>query len=309
MKKIYSKILFVLLFLSLAVPQVTVQADPQVTGGVNVFTSPPELVCVGDSFTSEGAAGTTYPDMPKDVPLAPLMVTSVQITALHGKVTPSTISQDNDFYYFNFTYTATSVGAEVITLNLNNGLATYQEKFNVQKSCDYDAFLLSVLNFSTQQSGADFRSITRVTGMGTMKRLRTGELYLQGNGKWDFEENILTAPPDCVEWYIPPLIASGPFDLDGKLDEEGESVDTILQFQPSGKPVYHGISTCTYADGSTGQGWGMAMGGDPDLAAKIQTTFPSAGGTNQVELTGGGIKIVQSAGDLEYFAQLTLIPR
>jgi hypothetical protein len=312
MKKASARVLFVLLFLSLALPQGTVRAY-QPSGGVNVFTGLPQLICVGDTITLEGAAGADYPPIeptgPGQIPLAPLIVLNLQISASHGVIKPPLIIKSGDFMYFTFTYTATSPGNDVIKLNLNNGLATNQLSFTVQKSCDYDAFLLTVMNFSAAKSGVDFRSITRVTGMGTMKRLRTGELYLQGDGKWDLEEDILSKPPDCVQYYTPPLIANGPFDLDGKLDEEGESVDTILQFLPSGKPVFHGISTCIEADGSVGQGWGMAMGGNPDLAAKVQTTFPTSGGTQQVELTGGGVNIVQSVGDLEYFAQLTLVPR
>jgi hypothetical protein len=312
MKHAYFKILVILILLSLAMPQRTVFAYAP-SGGVNVFTTLPELICVGDSYTMEGAAGVDYPPSeptgPGQIPLAPLVESAVQITAIHGKVSPSTITHIGEFNYFSFTYTATSEGEELLKLTLNSGLATYQQQFKVQKSCDYDAFLLSYMNFSTQQPGYEFRSFTTVTGMGTMKRLRTGELYLQGTGNWDLDEDILSKPADCVEWYTPPLIANGPFDLDGKLSEEGDAVDVILQFLPSGKPVFHGISTCTHADGSQSQGWGMAMGGNPDLAAKIQTTFPADGGTQQVEMTGAGMNIVQSVGDLEYTAQLTLVPR
>ncbi|MGD0750441.1 MAG: hypothetical protein ABSA23_03420 [Anaerolineales bacterium] len=312
MKHAYYKVLFILILLSLAMPQRTVQAYAP-SGGVNVFTTLPELICVGDSLTLEGAAGVDYPPIepsgPGLAPLAPLVENAVQITAMHGKVSPSTITHIGDFNYFSFTYTATSAGDDEIKLNLNNGLATYEEKFTVQKSCDYDAFLVTYMNFSTQAGDYQFRSFTTTTGMGTMKRLRTGELYFQGTGNWDLDEDILSKPPECVQWYTPPLIANGPFDLDGKLSEEGDAVDVILQFLPSGEPIFHGISTCTHADGSVGAGWSQAMDGNPDLAAKIQTTFPSEGGTQQVEMTGKGLSMVQSMGDLEYTAQLTLVPR
>jgi hypothetical protein len=306
------RFLLALAIVSLCLPQQTASAY-QASGGVNVFTIEPSLICVGDSFTLEGAASTDYPDFPPSepggIPLAALKVTTVQITALLGKVTPSMISQDNDGYYFSFTYKATSAGDEVIKLVLNSGLATHEVVFKVQKSCDYDAFILTYMNFSAQVGDYEFRSFTTVTGMGTMKRLRTGEAYLQGDGTWNLVEDILSQPPECVQWYTPPLIATGPFDLDGKMAEEGDSVEVILAFQPGGKPTYHGITVCVDADGNEGQAWSTSAGGNPDLASKIQTTFPSAGGTQQVEMTGVGLEMVQSMGDLEYTAQLTLIPR
>ena len=312
MKKVFCNVLVFILFLSLALPQGTVNAY-QPSGGVNVFTGLPQLICVGDTIPLEGAAGADYPPSeptgPGQIPLAPLVVLNLQISATHGVITPPLISKSGDFMYFSFTYKATTPGDDVIKLNLNNGLATSQLSFTVQKSCDYDAFLLTVMNFTSTKPGFVFRSVSRITGMGTMKRLRSGEQYLQGDGKWDLEEDILSKPPDCVQYYTPPVIASGPFDLDGKLDADDETVDTIVAMQPSGKPTFHGISTCIEANGSVGKGWGIAMGGDPDLAAKIQTTFPISGGTQQVELQGGGMNIVQSVGDVEYFAQLTLVPR
>jgi hypothetical protein len=302
-----------LLSQSLALPQHAAYAQAT-SGGVNVFTSPPDLVCIGDSFSLEGAAGATYPETPPydangNLILPPLYVTTLKITAQHGTVTPNSFTEGSDFFYFTIHYKATSEGQETLKLVVNNGLATQEIKFKVQKSCDYDAFLLSYMNFTAQVDDYNFRSFTTVTGMGTMKRLRTGEPYLQGEGHWNLQEDVLSAPPECVQWYIPPLIASGPFELDGKLSEEGDQVDVILAFQPSGKPVYHGVSTCTDEDGNQGQGWGIAQGGNPDLASKIQDTFPSAGGTQQEEITGKGMTIVQSVGDLQYTAQLTLIPR
>jgi hypothetical protein len=311
MKLTFFNVLMALLMLPMILPGATAAANNP-TGGVNILSILPEIICVGDSFTLEGAASSTYPDLPPDeneIPLAPLPVTTVKITATHGKVTPSMITQANDGYYFSFTYTAISAGDEVIKLDLNSGLAAYEEKFKVQKSCDYDAFLLTYMNFSAQIGDYNFRSFTTVTGMGTMKRLRTGEPYLQGEGKWDLVEDILSKPPECVQWFIPPLIANGPFDLDGKMAEEGDAVEVILAFQPSGKPAYHGKTICVDADGGQGEGWSMAVGGNSDLASKIQTTFPAAGGTQQVEMTGAGMTIVQSVGNLEYIAHLTLIPR
>jgi hypothetical protein len=312
MKNAFLNVLLAFFVLSSVLPGAPAQADKP-TGGVNVFTDPPQLVCVGDSFTLEGAASTDYPDIPPaepgGIPLAYLKVTTLQITAALGKVTPATISKNDDFFYFSFTYKAASEGNETIKLTVNSGLATQEVKFKVQKSCDYDAFLLTYMNYTAQVDDWEFRSFTTVTGMGTMKRLRTGEPYLQGDGRWDLNEDILSAPPECVSWYIPPLIASGPFELDGKMAEEGDSLDVILAFQPSGKPTYHGVSTCVEADGNVGQAWSYAVGGNPDLAAKIQTTYPTAGGTQQVEMTGIGVEMVQSTGDLEYIAQLTLIPR
>ena len=284
------------------------RVNAQVSGGVNIFTTVPELVCVGDSFTLDGVASTDWEDFPGDIPLAPLQVTTVEISALHGKVTPEVITQSNDGYYFSFAYMATSEGDEVITLTLNGGIATHEESFKVRKSCSYDAFLLTYINLAITTGDPEFRSFTTVTGTGTMKHLM-GEQYMQGDGTWHLEENILSKPPDCVQWYIPPLIASGPFELDGKLADEGDTVDVILAFQPSGKPSYHGKSVCVDADGNELEGWSMAVGGNPELASKIQATFPSDGGTQEVEIIGEGMNMVQSQADLQYAAQLTLIPR
>lgn len=313
MKRILTAVCVFLLLLSLALSAAPASAADQATGTVYVISAPPDLVCVGDSFTLTGWASVEYPEDPPsssdDFPLAPLYVTTVQITAQHGKVTPSLFTEGSDGYYFKFTYTATSEGEEDIQQILNNGLWLNHVAFKVHKNCDFDAFLLTYMNFSTDAAGEEFRSFTTVTGMGTMKRLRTGEPYLQGDGKWDLEENVLSKPAMCVQWYIPPLIASGPFELDGKMSEEGDEVEVILAFQPSGKPTYHGKSWCVDEDGLVSEGWSYAKGGNPDLASKIQTTFPSSGGTQSVELTGVGMNMVQSMGDLEYTAQLTLIPR
>jgi hypothetical protein len=309
MKSISLKILSALFLVFFTLPLLIVHAS-ETTGGVNVFTILPELVCVGDTYAMEGAAGVTFgetePTLPGEIPLPKLAPTNLVISAIHGKVTPQTIFREGD-YYFTFTYTAMSPGDEVIKVVLNNGLAMYEQKFKVQKSCDYDVFTLTTMNLAV--NGDNFRSITRVSGMGTMKRLRTGVAYFQGEGKWDLEEDILTAPSFCVKWNIPPLIANGPFDLDGKLDEEGESVDAILSFLPGSKPIYHGVSTCIDAEGNELQGWSLARGGNSDLASKVQSTFPPDGGTQEVELTGKGMDIVQSAAIVEYTSQLTLIPR
>ncbi len=311
MRTAVSRVLVAFLVVCFAFPPGGVSAY-QESGGVNVLSILPELICVGDTITLEGVATTDWPEIPTEpglVPLAPLKITTVEISAQHGKVSPSIVSQSNDGYYFSFTYTAASEGEEDIRLILNRGISTHHEKFKVQRSCDFDAFLLTYMNFTADLGDEEFRSFTTVTGMGTMKRLRNGEPYFQGDGKWDLEENVLSKPAQCVQWYIPPLIASGPFELDGKIDEEGESVNVILAFQPSGKPTYHGKSICIDEDGNEGQAWSIAQGGNADLASKIQTDFPTGGGTQQVEMTGKGIAIVQSQGDLEYTAQLTLIPR
>jgi hypothetical protein len=45
------------------------------------------------------------------------------------------------------------------------------------------------------------------------------------------------------------------------------------------------------------------------MASKIEATFLSGGGTQTVELKGAGMDIVQSVGNLDYSATLTLVPR
>ena len=80
------KVVLVLSLLIVSMPPASVNA--QVSGGVNVFTIVPKLVCVGDSFKLDGVASTDWQDFPEDIPLAPLQITTVQISALHGKVTP-----------------------------------------------------------------------------------------------------------------------------------------------------------------------------------------------------------------------------
>jgi hypothetical protein len=114
----------------------------------------------------------------------------------------------------------------------------------------------------------------------------------------------------CVQYFNPPLIMQGPFELDGRLDAEGESVDVILSFLPKqGQAVYHGKTICVDADGEIGYGESWAQGGDSSMASKIEAAFLSGGGTQTVELKGAGMDIVQSVGNLDYSATLTLIPR
>jgi hypothetical protein len=280
------------------------------TGGVLLYTIPPQRVCVGDTLTIEGGASVTAPDYPGGLPLAYLSVINLDFSASHGKVNPANINDSVDFKSFRITYTATSAGAEKVTAILNGGLAQDFLSFQVEEKCDYDAFLMTIMYLQTPLGDADFKSLSFITGMGTMKRDRGGSEFLQGVGKWNLEENVLTPPPDCVTWYIPPLIADGPFELDGHVADEGDILDVILTFKPSGKPIYHGVSTCTYEDGSQGEGWSFSRGkGDAALASKINASYPIDGGSQQVKLEGKGMEMVESQADVEYLATLTLIPR
>lgn len=288
-------------------------AQYQVTGGVNILSVPPRRVCVGDTFTLKAAASTDYPPIHTSSgasPLAPLKVTTVQANAELGRVTPELTSQYNDGFYLDLTYRAVEPGTETITLVLNNGLATYQERFQVEEQCDFDAFLMEVIHLSFDTGDEQFRSLTHVTGTGTMKRDREGSQFYQGDGTWHLEETVLSKPSICVEYYIPPLITSGPFELDGRLSDEGEEVDVILSFLPrQGEPVYYGKSICVDENGETGYGWGYLQGGDPTLAAKIEASFPAGGGSQAVEMEGKGLEMVRSMGNFDYTARLTLIPR
>ncbi len=316
MKARQASLLALLLILALALwspAQPAAAAAGDWSGGVNILSVPPERICVGDSVTFDGAASSTYIgdlDGSSDIPLAPLEYTRVDISARHGTVTPNTFGQPGDGFYFSFTYKAAAPGPEVITLNLNNGLATYQERFEVQEKCDYDAFLLSTLHFTADMDGERFESITHVTGTGQMKRDRQGSPFLQGDGVWHLEEKILSKPSHCVSFYAPPLILSGPFELDGRMTDEGDALDVILSFQPKlGEATYHGKSVCVDENSDTGYGWGYVQGGDPAMAARIQTDFPVDGGARTVALEGAGMDVVQSAGVVDYSAVLTLITR
>jgi hypothetical protein len=285
------------------------RGQDQATGGVNILGIQPRLVCVGDTFTLEGAASVDLPDFPEDIPLAPLAYISLEIKADKGQVTPDSAWFPNDFTYFTITYKATTPGVDIIRISLNDGLASTIERVEVQKSCDYDAYVTTVMRV-TADIGYKATLLGNTAGSGVMKRLRDGEPYLQGEGTWFLESNMITQPPECVQWYMPPLTLSGPFDLDGKVDPEAETLDVILQFKPrSGPPVYHGKSICVDADGNQGEGWSYAQGGDQSLASKIQATYPLGGGSQQVELQGKGLEMMQSQADVEYQAVLTIIPR
>ncbi|MEN6411042.1 MAG: hypothetical protein ABFD44_15165 [Anaerolineaceae bacterium] len=296
-------------FLLVASPQQTAQADLDVTGGVLIHSVLPNKICVGDTLTLSGAAGITLmEDLPDQ--LAWLPFTRVDIKANLGQVSPEVISQAGDFFYFSFTYKATAPGTEIITLTLNDGLASTQERFEVEEKCDYDAYLTEVVYFDAQMDDERFQSLSHITGTGIMKRDREGSQFYQGDGTWHLEEITLSKPSECVQFYAPPLILSGPFQLDGRLDDAGDTVDVILSFLPKqGEATRYGDMICIDADGNTGTGWGMITGGDPALAAKIQSTFLTGGGTQAVEMEGAGLEMVQSVGNLDYNATLTLIPR
>ncbi|HEY9087135.1 MAG TPA: hypothetical protein VIO36_03120 [Anaerolineaceae bacterium] len=304
----FTALLLLFLCMGFAPPQ-TAQAQGRLTGGVLIHTSLPHKVCVGDSITINGGASVDYlADQP--MPIAYLHVINLTIQASQGTVTPATIYAPSNLHYFSFVYTARTPGTENIVVTLNDGLAQTQERFEVEEKCDYDAFVTTVMHFSADTGDGIFRSITHVSGMGTMKRDRQGTEFYQGDGKWHLESNTLTKPSICVQYYSPPLINSGPFELDGHLADEGDEVDVILSFLPDmNKTRYHGKSICVDEDGDTGYGWSYASGGNPRLASKIEATFPVGGGTQSVELKGLGMEMVQSAGDLDYTATLTLIPR
>ena len=289
------------------------QTEP-LTGGAAFHSLPPDFVCVGDSFQFQAAASTDWPDFPPDengnaIPLAPLPVTVVQISAELGAVTPAQINEPSDFVEFSFTYTAKRAGTETITLNVDNGLAKTIERFEVHEKCDYDAYLLTIMHLTVDLDDERPQYLSRLVGTGIMKRDREGSQFLQGDGQWHLQEIMLTRPAMCVEWYFPPLLADGPFQLDGRVADEGDSVDVILSFQPSGGTTYHGVSICVDEDGNVGEGWSYATGGNESLAATIDSTYPLDGGTNQVEMKGKGIEMVESQALLEYWATLTLIPR
>jgi len=285
------------------------EANQNWTGGVLIHSVLPDRVCVGDTITITGGASVTAMEdaLP---PLAWLPVTRVKAKAVLGKITPDEVAQYNDGFYFSLTYKATAPGSETITLTVNDGLAATQKRFKVEEKCDYDAFVTTVMHFRVELEDEIFQSLTHVTGTGTMKRDREGSEFYQGAGKWHLEEIVLSKPSICVEYYMPPLIVHGPFELDGHLADEDNTVDVILSFSPQiGESFYHAESVCVDENGDVGYGYGYSQGGDPSLASKIEATFPASGGSQSVELEGKGMEIVQSSGDLDYTATLTLIPR
>jgi hypothetical protein len=307
---IHAPAILLMFFLVLALmPQQPAAAQSQVVGGVNILSVLPKKICVGDTITLHGAASTTnLEDTPP--PLAWLPVTVVRAKAKLGRVSPNEIVQYSDGFYFDMTYKAIAPGMETITLTVNDTVAVTEERFEVTEKCDYDAFLTTVMYFSADLGDEPFRSITNVTGMGTMKRDRGGTEFYQGEGTWHLEENVLSKPSMCAQYFIPPLIMQGPFELDGRLAEEGESLDVILSFLPKqGQATYHGKTICVDEAGEIGYGESWGQGGDPSMASKIEATFLSGGGTQTVELKGAGMDIVQSVGNLDYSATMTLIPR
>lgn len=312
MKAKYVLILSFFLMLSLVfslIPQQTAAAEPKTSGGVEIFTVLPNRVCVGDTLTLKGGASFTYlEDAPEG--LAWLPVTRVNIHADHGQVSPDQIIQENDGFYFTFTYKATSAGPETITVVLNDGVASTMERFEVAENCDYDVYLLTTVNFTTNAGDEQFRSMTHITGTGILKRNRDGSQTFAGDGTWHLEEIVLSKPSQCVSYYMPPLILSGPFNLEGRLSDAGDTVGVRLNFLPKqGDPVYHGESVCVDEDGNTGYGAGIIQGGDPALAASIEAAFMSGGGSQLVELEGVGKDMVESIGTVDYNARMTLILR
>lgn len=290
-------------------PQTANAEKPNVTGGVAVLCVLPKKICVGDTITLSGAASVTQIEETPP-PLAWLPVTRVNASAQLGQISPDQVIQYSDSAYFDLTYKATAPGVETITLTLNDHLAVAQETFEVEEKCDYDAFVTTVMLFTVDLEDEVFHSITHVSGTGTMKRDRAGSEFYQGDGTWHLEEIVLSKPSICVEYYAPPLIIHGPFELDGRLADDGKTVDVILSFLPQqGESFYYGQTVCVDESGEVGYGEGRMQGGDPALASKIEATFLSGGGSQSVELQGAGMDIVQSQGNLDYTATLTLLPR
>jgi hypothetical protein len=288
--------------------------DDKIFAGAAFHSLPPDFVCVGDSFQFQAGASADWPDIPPsapgEIPLAHLEITLVDISAELGTVSPVHVEHYGDVFEFVFTYTAKRAGTETVTLSVNKGLATTIERFEVHEKCDYDVYLLTVMHLTADYGDGPQQTLSRVVGSGILKRDREGSQFLQGDGQWHLQTNMLTKPSMCVEWFMPPLLLDGPFELDGRLADEGDSLDVKLTFQPSGgPPVYHGNSVCVDEEGSVGEGWGIISGGDPSLAAQINTSYPLDGGSNQVEMEGKGMQMVESQAQVDYQAVLTLIPR
>ncbi len=285
-----------------------------VLGGVNILSSAPSLVCVGDTISFEGAANIDYPDVeyvPGELPPpVPLPIINLKIEAQNGQVSPNEIYHPGNDMDFKFFYKATTPGVDMITVSINNGLASTNYRVEVEEKCDYDVYLTELIHFRADTEDGELRTVTTVNGTGILNRDREGYYAYQGDGKWHLEEHVLTKPSFCVEYYAPPIIVHGPFDLEGMIDVYHEMLDVTLQFKPNTEPFFHGMVICIDADGERGEGWGIiSNNGDASKAAKIETSFPMGGGTNRVEMAGAGMDIVESVGDLDYTAILTLIPR
>lgn len=312
MKARYTVILSILLLFSLIfsfIPQQSAAAEPRTSGGVAIFSVLPQRICVGDTLTLNGGASFTYlEDAPEGLEWLP--VTNVQIHAGLGQVSPEQIVHEGEDSYFSFTYTATQAGSETITVVLNGGVASTEEHFEVEEKCDYDVYLLEEIHFTVDAEDEQFESLSHVTGTGLLKRDRNGSQTFTGDGTWHLEEIVLSKPSFCVQYYMPPLILSGPFKLEGNLSEAGDTLGVRLNFLPrQGDPVYHGESVCIDEDGNTGYGWGIIQGGDPAMAAKIDAAFMPGGGSQLVEMEGGGLNLVRTVGTVDYVARMTLIPR
>jgi len=312
MKSLPSAVLLAGLLILLLGSSGHAQDDP-IFAGAAFHSLPPDYVCVGDSFQFQAGASADWPDVEPDengiVPLVPLEYTHVDISAELGAVNPPRIEHYGDVFEFSFTYTAKKPGTETVTLTVNKGMAKTIERFEVHEKCDYDAYLLTVMHLTVDLGDEQAQYLARTVGSGILKRDREGSQFLQGDGRWHMQEVMLTKPAMCVEWYFPPLLIDGPFELDGRLDDEADSLDVILSFLPLDKSFYHGKTICVDEDGEVGEGWGTASGGNRDLAGVIESSYPLDGGSNQVEIKGKGMELVESQADLEYWATLTLIPR
>lgn len=301
--------LLTLVLLLSFVPQQSVYAQARTSGGVAIFSVLPNRICVGDTLTLTGGASMTYLDEAPDG-IAWLPVTNLQIQAALGQVSPDRIINEGEDSYFSFTYKATAPGSETITLILNDGLATTVEHFEVEEKCDYDVFLLETIDFTVDAEGEEFHSLAHVTATGLLNKNRDGSNLFEGDGTWHLEQVVLSKPSHCVEYYMPPLLLNGPFEMEGRLSDAGDTLGVRLKFLPrQGEPLYHGQSVCVEEDGSTGYGWGFIQGGDPALASKIEAAFQSGGGSQYVEMEGAGLDMVRSVGQVDYIARMTLLPR
>lgn len=68
-------------------------------------------------------------------------------------------------------------------------------------------------------------SLSHGVGSGLLKRDRDGSPFLQGVGQWHLQSNLLSKPSMCVEWYTPALLLDSRFEPDGRLADEGDSLD------------------------------------------------------------------------------------
>ena len=180
----------------------------------------------------------------------------------------------------------------------------------MHEQCDYDAYLLTVMHMTIDIGDGPQQYLARQVGTGILSVIVRAASSCRAMAVGTCRIRRSPNPRSVWNGTCHRCCWMARFELDGRVTDEGDSLDVKLSFlPPDGPPVFHGVSICVYENGDVGEGWSTSSGGDASLAAQINSTYPLDGGSNQVEMEGKGLQMVAAQSQLDYQAVLTIIPR